>query len=72
MKVNVDAMVGESKSIISVVARDCRGELVSCLHQMGKHRPLSAKVEALRWATSLVMQLPFESTCIEGLQSVTI
>ena len=73
LKDNVDAAVGKSRSIISAVARDCRGELVfACTKWTNTNLPLQAEVKALRWATFLSIQLPFESICIEGDSKVCI
>ena len=73
LKVNVDAAVGKLRSIISAVARDCRGELVfACTNWANTNLPQQAEAEALRWATFPSTQLPFESICIEGDSKVCI
>ena len=73
LKVNVDAIVGKSRSIISVVARDYRGELVfACTKWANTNLPQQAEAEALRWVAFLSTQLPFESICIEGDSKVCI
>jgi len=55
IKINVDAAVGQSYSVLAVVAKDWRGDLLfACSNKANTNSPLQAEVEALRWTVSLI------------------
>ena len=66
-KINVDVTVGLCFSVIAVVARDWRGELVLAYSKkVNTTLPLQAEAEALKWVLSLAPYLVFEAMCVES------
>ena len=67
IKINVDATVGHSYSVLAVVVRDLRGDLIfACSNKANTYSPLQTKAEALRWAISLADQMNSSAITIEG------
>ena len=76
VKLNCDAAVGSIHSVIAVVARNWRGNLVFALSKkVNTNVPVQAEAEVLRWAVNLALdccfsQVIFESdsqTCINAI-----
>ena len=54
-------------SVIAVVARDWRGELVLAYSKkVNTTLPLQAEAEALKWVLSIAPYLDFEAMCVES------
>ena len=67
IKINVDVVVGRSYSVLAVVAKDQRGDLIfACSNKVNTNSPLQAEVEALRWTVSLADQMNSSTITFEG------
>ena len=67
IKLNVDAVVGTYHSVVAVIARDWRGELVfACSKKVNTTLPLQAEVEAILWALQLAEPLISAPILVEG------
>ena len=67
IKINCDAAVGVSKSIVGGVARDWRGVLVFAFaFKVNTNLPVQAEVEALRQATSIASSYNLQLVCFES------
>ena len=67
IKLNVDAAVGAYHSVVVVIARDWRGELVfACSKKVNTTLPLQVEAEAILWAMQLAEPLNSASILVEG------
>ena len=67
IKINVDATVGHSYSVLAVVVRDRREDLIfACSNKANTYSPFQTKDRALRWAISLADQMNSSAITIEG------
>ena len=67
IKLNVDAAVGAHHSVVAVIARDWRGELVfACSKKVNTTLPLQAEAEVLLWALQLAEPLNLAPFMLEG------
>ena len=67
IKINLDAAVGQSFSMLAVVAKDWRGDLIfTCLNKANTNSPFQVEVEALRWVISLADWMNSSAITFEG------
>jgi hypothetical protein len=67
IKINCDATVGVSKSVVGGIARDWRGSFVFVFaFKVNTNLPVQAKAKALRQATSIAISYNLQSVCFES------
>ena len=66
-KINCDAAVGKNHSVLSIIARDWRGNLVFAHSKKAyTNVPVQAKAETLHWAIWVASQCNLQKVVIEG------
>ena len=67
VKINCDAVVGLDHSLIAIVARDWRGDLIfSMSKQLETNLPIQAEAEAINLATCVAVNRGFEHVVVES------
>uniref|UniRef100_A0A2N9ET81 Reverse transcriptase domain-containing protein n=2 Tax=Fagus sylvatica TaxID=28930 RepID=A0A2N9ET81_FAGSY len=73
IKINCDAAIGQNYSVLAVVARDWRGNLVFALSKkVNTNVPVQAEAEALRWAVSLALARDLSNVVFESDSQICI
>ena len=73
IKINCDAAIGNSHSVLAIVARDWRGNLLFAHSKKGHTNiPVQAEAEALRWVIRVAFHCNIQKLIIEGDSKVCI
>jgi hypothetical protein len=73
IKINCDAAIGPSYSVIAIVARDWRGSLLFALSKkVNTNIPVQAEAEALRWSVLIAVNRKLQKVMFESDSQICI
>ena len=73
IKINCDAAIGPSYSVIAIVARDWRGSLLFALSKkVNTNIPVQAEAEALRWSVLIAVDRKLQKVMFENNSQICI